>query len=251
VIFAVRPEIEGVAHFQARFFEADGSEAELCGNGTACFVRWVTANGWADGGEIRILTPAGVVRGRLADAPYVRVCIPDPQDLQTDLELEALGRTWRCDALVTGVPHLVTYVDDVDEVHVDYWGAALRHHARFRPRGVNANFVQVLGEGRLAIRTFEFGVEAETLACGTGSASAALLAARRFRWDGKYLRGEEPILVAARSGDVLRVWITLGQGGAMVDFCLDSVVRFVYEGVLHDETAGRACDLPPAGPGGS
>jgi len=241
VIFACRSEVEEVAHLMARLFEPDGSEAELCGNGTACFVHWAVASGWiAAGEEARILTPAGVVRGCQSDGPYVRVCIPDPQGREMDFELTANSRRFSCDFSVTGVPHLAAYVDDVEQMEIHHWGPALRYHPRFQPRGANANFVQVLGEGELAIRTWEFGVEGETLACGTGSASSAVLAALRFGWSDEFLRGERPVLVRTRGGDVLRVYFTRRDDGVITDVCLESVVRYLCHGRLHAELLARA-----------
>jgi diaminopimelate epimerase len=240
VVFACRGEFEGPWHIAARFFEPDGSEAELCGNGTACFARWAIDSGFSPPGEIKILTPAGVVRGRQVDGSYIRVCIPLPENPQRDIDLTVHGVPCRCDFAVTGVPHLVTFVADVAAVDVHETGKALRWHPRFQPRGVNVNFAQVLGAGRLAVRTFEFGVEAETLACGTGAATAAVMAATRFGWSGGLTRGDEPILVEARGGDTLRVFVTLGLQQEVTDLCLDTTVRYIYSGVLADEFAARA-----------
>ncbi|MGC9454972.1 MAG: diaminopimelate epimerase [Phycisphaerae bacterium] len=243
LIFASRPELEGVAEIEARFFEADGSETDLCGNGVGCFVHWVTVERMVTPGETKILTPAGIVRGMDSDGDYVRVCIPSPTDMQWDLELSAAGAKLNCDFAITGIPHVVTYVDDVRETDVQRLGPALRHHKQFAPRGANANFVQVLEPGRLALRTFEFGVEAETLACGTGSAAAAILAALRHGWDGAYLNGEKPILIHTRGGDTLRVYFHAHEDGSVTDVCLETVVRFVYVGRVHPDLAARACAM--------
>jgi diaminopimelate epimerase len=260
VIFAC-PVEDGVdADIAARFLEADGSEAELCGNGTAVFVHWAAANRWFDHAEIRVLTQAGVVRGHpVAEAPggnpdspagpdgsYVRVCIPLPHELRLGEELRAGRRNWSYDYVVTGVPHAVAYVPDVEGLDVGRWGPAFRHHKRFAPRGVNANFVQVLGEGRLAIRTFEFGVEGETLACGTGCAAAAILATIRYRWPDAIRRGDQPVLLQTRSGDVLRVYLTLAADNSVTDLCLDTRVRFAFRGELHPQLVEEA--VGPQGP---
>ena len=232
LIFAVQPEIEGFADIGARFFEPDGSEAELCGNGTACFIYWASVNEWVPPGEIKVFTPAGVVRGHLSDGRYVRVCIPDPEQTVTDIDLTVEGRQWQCDFAVTGVPHLITTVDDLEGLEVSHWGRLLRHHERFQPRGVNVNFVQVLDVGRIANRTFEFGVEAETLACGTGSAAAAIMTTIRQGWPAKYLHGHEPVEIIARSGDVLKLWFKRHDDGSITDVCLETIVRCVYDGGL-------------------
>ena len=245
VIFATGSEIEHAAHLGVRFFEPDGSEADLCGNGTACFARWAMDNRWIDDSQIKILTSAGVVIGKPSDNGYMRVCIPLPEDARMDLDVVAGGATWKCDYIVTGVPHLVTYVPDVEAVDVARDGLALRRSERFAPRGVNADFVEVLGEGELALRTFEYGVEGETLACGTGSAAAAILAARRFGWGRDYLTGEKPIRVRVRSGDVLRIYLGIDDGGEITDLCLETVVRFLYHGTVHGDLAERALQAPP------
>jgi len=244
LLLAFEPEIEGVSDVAAMFLEADGSESELCGNGTACFVRCMMELGLTAQEEMRILTPAGVVRAQVADGSYIRVCIPTPEDMRNDLDVSAAGRRFRCDYVVTGVPHLITYVGDLEKVDVGHWGPALRHHRQFAPRGVNANFVQVLGEGRIALRTFEFGVEAETLACGTGSASAAILTAIRYHWPEEYFRHERPVLVTARSDDVLKVYFSRHEDGRIDDVCVETVVRFLYTGQVHADLAKRALAEP-------
>ncbi len=237
VIFALTSQAPEHSDVAARFFEADGSEAELCGNGTACFVHWMIGHRCNRGADLRILTPAGIVRGRNADDKYVRVCIPLPEEIRSDVQLTVAGAPMTCDFAIAGVPHVVKYVQDINEVDVDRLGRRIRHHERFAPRGANANFVEVLGEGRLAIRTFEFGVEAETLACGTGSASAAILAAIRNKWPAEYFRGEKPVEVLAGSGDTLRIYFQMNDEGKIVDLCLETVVRYVYSGILHPELA--------------
>ncbi len=240
VIFAAQAHVGPHADIAARFFDADGSEAELCGNGTGCFVRWAFSRGWVPAGQTKVLTPAGVVLGQCVDDRYVRVCVTLPEDLRRDLTIRAGGRDFSCDYVITGVPHVVTYVDDVNEVDVARFGPALRRHELFQPRGANANFVQVLGEGEIALRTFEFGVEGETLACGTGSASAALLTALRHGWGPPYTNGQEYVQVHVRSGDVIKVLFAIDAIGQVTDFCIETHVRFVYTGTVHPDLAVRA-----------
>ena len=235
IVFANTCELNDLADIKARFFEADGSEAELCGNGAACFIHWAVVNKMVPRKKVRILTPAGIVKGQNGVNGYVRVCIPRPADMQTDMTIELADSRWTCDFVSVGVPHLITYVDDVDEVDVAHLGPAFRHHPRFQPRGVNANFVQVIAEGEIALRTYEFGVEGETLACGTGSTAAAILSARRFGWDREYVRGEEPVRIRSRGGDILRVYFTLHDDGTVTDPCLETIVRFIYTGTVHPD----------------
>jgi len=241
VLFACQPEIEDVADIAARIFEVDGSEVELCGNGTACFLHWIIACGLVPPGEVRVLTLAGVVRGRNGEGKYIRVCIPLPEEITTDIEIAAAGQTLLCDYAVTGVPHVVTYVDDVSAVDVDHVGRAVRHHERFGPRGANANFVQHIGEGEIAVRTFEFGVEAETLACGTGSAAAAILAARRFGWGPAYTTGDQPVRIHTRGGNMLQVYFSLDDAGQVDDLCLETIVEMVYRATTGADLAAAIC----------
>ncbi|MHC4562386.1 MAG: diaminopimelate epimerase [Planctomycetota bacterium] len=244
VIFANTPEIDDVADIAARIFEWDGSEVELCGNGTACFVHWATRMGYVPSGEIQVLTPAGIVRGQNGTERYVRVCISLPKDMKTDLDVPIQGGTVPCDFVITGIPHTVTFVDDIAAADVAGIGPKLRHHEMFKPRGVNANFVQVLGEGEIAMRTWEFGVEGETLACGTGSAASAILAARRFGWMDAFDGCDEPIRVHTRGGDVLRVFFSLDDNGEFDDLCLESVVTMLYHATLHPSLQAEALESP-------
>ncbi len=216
----------------ARFLEPDGSEAELCGNGTACFTRWAIALGLAAGPEVRILTAAGTATGRLNGDGRVRVCVPDPRDLRTGIELDVKGETWRLDYLHTGVPHAIAFVDAIEHLDIDHWGPGVRHHPYFAPRGVNANFVRVLDVGRIALRTYEFGVEAETLACGTGSAAAAILAALRHDWPDRFLDGSDAVEVEVAGGETLKVWFVKGPDDSITDVCLETLPVPIYEGEL-------------------
>ncbi len=245
LIFACQPEIEGVSDIAARFFEPDGSESQLCGNGTGCFIHWATQSGWITDG-LKILTPAGVVTGGPSDGKYIRVCIPDPEGVRINCEITVDGSLLNYDHAVTGVGHLVHYVPDIATADLPRLGPLLRYHEQFAPQGVNANFVQVIGEGHLAIRTWEFGVEGETLACGTGSAAAAILAAIHFDWPCDYRCGDKPVLVDARSGDTLRVYFNNESGDeAVTDVCLETIVRFVCRGFVHGDLTGLALNGVP------
>lgn len=247
IILATALHGNPLADILAQFLEPDGSEAELCGNGTACFTVWALERAMAPGPELRILTPAGIARGQLnREAPgRVRVCIPNPHDWVKDRAVVAADRAWVVDTIVTGVPHAMVYVDNLETITMDVWGRALRWHAAFQPRGVNVNFVQILAPGHIAVRTFEFGVEAETLSCGTGSASAAIVTALKQEWDPAYRRGEEPVLVEARGGETLKVWFLCGNGADVTDVCVETRVRTLYEGELAAEffalAGGGAC----------
>ena len=237
-ILAVPKNGHPFAEMQARFFDPDGSEVELCGNGTACFTEWALASGLARGPEVSIITPAGIARGKrnVAESGRIRVCIPQPRDLVFGVQVEADGCSWDVDTVTTGVPHAVVPVESVAAVDVRHAGGLLRRHPAFGPRGVNVNFTQILEVGRIAVRTFEFGVEDETLACGTGSSSAAFVTALRERWPERYMSGEEPVLVEVRGGETLKVWfIARPADNVIEDVCMETRVKAVYEGVVRPE----------------
>jgi len=221
----------------ARFLEPDGSEAKLCGNGTACFTYWAIATGLIQGPEVSILTGAGTATGRLLTENghgRTRVCVPNPRHLQWGINLRANGRSWTMDYADTGVPHAVVYAQEsLDDVDVQHHGAAIRAHDTFAPDGVNVNFVEILAEGQIAIRTFEFGVEAETLACGTGSAAAAIITALKEGWPTAYLTGATPVTVQVRSGATLRIWFEMNTSGQVTDVCLETLVTPVFCGSLN------------------
>jgi len=235
VIFALPCPRTAQADIACRFFEVDGSEAEFCGNGTACFARWAIDGGAVDADSFRVHTHAGVVWGQQADGDYIHECVPVPTQVQADVEFALDGQPQRCDFAITGVPHAVVYVDDVEAVDVLRLGPAIRHHQRFAPRGTNVNFVQVLADGDIALRTFEFGVEDETLACGSGSATAATLSARRFGWPSGDL-----VQVRVRSGNTIRAYPEFGPDGQPSKVCIETVVRPVYRATLAPTLAAQA-----------
>ena len=245
LIFCQKPELPDVAAIAARIFEWDGSEVELCGNGTACFVHWATRMGRVPAGEVKILTPAGIVRGEdLPKDGYTRVCISLPEALETGLDVPVGDEVVSCDFVITGIPHVVTYVDDIEAAPVATVGRALRHHPWFQPRGANADFVQEIAEGEIAMRTWEFGVEGETLACGTGSAASAILAARHFNWSDDFTQCDKPVLVHTRGGKVLRVYFSLNAAGEFDDLCLESPVQTLYSGAVGRTLLADALALP-------
>lgn len=235
VIFASKPDFPDHADIGARFFETDGSECALCGNGTACFTRWACELLNWDDKEMFILTPAGVVRGCRSDDEYIRVCIPTPMDHQADLAITIEGRTFVGDYVNVGIPHFVVPVDDLASLDVVRYGRALRHHEHFKPRGANINFIRIVEPGVIENRTYEFGVEDETMACGTGSSASAVMTALNNGWDGPIRSGDTPVRVMTRSGDELRVYFEADDQGTVHDVCLESIVRRLYQGTISAE----------------
>jgi diaminopimelate epimerase len=164
------------ADIRMRFINPDGGEQDMCGNGARCIARFAHDRDLAPP-KMTIETGAGLVHAEVAEGE-VRLELPDSSDLRLDVPV---GMDWTVDFVNTGVPHAVAWVEDPRTVDLLSAGSALRYHAFFEPDGTNADFARVEPDGTLALRTYERGVEAETQACGTGAAAAAVLAAER-RW---------------------------------------------------------------------
>jgi len=163
-----------ISDLRMRFINPDGGEQDMCGNGARCLARLAYDLGAAPV-NMKIETGAGIVQAEILD-DMVRIDLTDPTDLRLDV---AADLEWTVDFVNTGVPHAVAWVEDVQAVDLPVFGRALRYHRLFEPKGTNANFARVEADGTLSIRTYERGVEAETLACGTGAAAVAVLAATR------------------------------------------------------------------------
>ncbi|HEY5621190.1 MAG TPA: diaminopimelate epimerase [Pontiella sp.] len=159
-----------------RIINPDGNEVEMCGNGARCIARFAFDRGAAPK-AMAIETGAGTVQAEVL-GDQVRLELTDPTDLALDMDAEL---EWKVDFVNTGVPHAVVWVDNVQEIDLLRWGKLLREHALFAPAGTNADFARVEADGSLRMRTYERGVEEETLACGTGAAAVAVLAAERGR----------------------------------------------------------------------
>lgn len=162
------------------YFNADGGAADLCLNGTRCAAQVAFHLGWADG-EVEVATGAGPVAARRIDETAVAVELPRPEDGGEEVELVAGGRTVRGRFLVVGVPHLVIdWPAGLADAPLAELGPPLRRHPRF-PHGANVSFVHLPAADRLEIRTWERGVEAETLACGTGVLAAVAVGVAQGR----------------------------------------------------------------------
>lgn len=172
-----------------RIFNPDGSEAEMCGNGLRCFIRFLKECGM-DKSRYTIDTLAGIQEGWIAE-DAVSVLFATPTHLKLDLPYDLYF-------LNTGVPHAVLFVDTVESIDVDNIGRALRCSPLFAPAGANINFVCKEQDGSLSVRTYERGVEAETPACGTGAVASALIAH-------KVLDCPSPLQVRVQSGKMLIV----------------------------------------------
>jgi len=211
---------ENSADFRMRYYNADGGEAEMCGNGARCFARFASRLlGAAE--RVSFETMAGVVAAQLL-GDDVQLQMSAPRDLALGASLTAAGQELTVHSVNTGVPHAIVVVDDLDTVDVLTLGAGLRYHDHFSPRGTNANFIQVRTAQSLAIRTYERGVEGETLACGTGVCAAALI-------HHALTGAASPIGVEVRGGETLEVGFERVDD-AFTNVTLTGPADFVFEG---------------------
>jgi len=210
------------ADFKWRFYNSDGSEAEMCGNGGRCAARFAFLEGIA-GKTLAFETLAGIVHAEVL-GDRVKLRMPGASDLRQGVRLEVDGKTVAVDCINTGVPHAVIRVEDIDRAQVVPLGRPLRHHGAFQPLGTNLNFVQRTTDQRIAVRTYERGVEDETLACGTGCIASALVLAAA---------GEvrSPVDVLTRGGEVLTIHFRQ-EGPVFTDICLEGGAWCVSRGAL-------------------
>lgn len=184
------------ADFKMRIFNADGKEAEMCGNGLRCLNKFVQELG-ISAPSLKIETMERELQVEML-GDNVKASMGDPKDIQMNISLPLDGQDCLVHYLDTGVPHAIHFVEDASKVPVDKIGPEIRYHPFFQPKGANANFVQVTGPSSLFIRTYERGVEGETLACGTGATAAAIAAYYQFNMNA-------PIQVKTKSGQSLTI----------------------------------------------
>jgi diaminopimelate epimerase len=198
------------ADHRMRIINADGSEAEMCGNGARCMAVYI-ARKFARGESLFTMeTLAGTLQARV-QGETASVQLSAPADYRPDIGIPLSAGTLQGHYINTGVPHVVIFVDDLNGVDVNGLGAQVRRHAAFAPRGTNVNFVQRLQGDAVALRTYERGVEAETLACGTGSVASALIGYLK-RPSGPSA-GPAAVKVLTRSGEYLDVKFDLSFRG--------------------------------------
>ena len=210
------------ADFRMRYYNADGGEAEMCGNGARCFARYASRVAGPKE-ELSFETPAGVIGARL-QGELVRLEMSEPRDLRLGVTIPLPDRQVAAHFVNSGVPHVVVPVDDLEHVDVRGLGSAIRRHELFAPKGANVNFLKERGERQIAIRTYERGVEDETLACGTGVVASALIFAALQNVSG-------PIGILVRGGNELQVGFDK-EGDQFRNVTLTGPADFVFEGTI-------------------
>jgi len=236
-------ESSDVADFKMRYFNSDGSEVETCGNGARCIARFAYIEKIVPSSEMKFETRAGIYSAKVIN-DTVKLRMGDATGMRLDLPLTLSDGPHTVSFINTGVPHVVFFVDDLKKADVVRMGRETRYHKDFQPEGTNANFARMRerkpqfrdkgtrGQGQslfpgfseLDIRTYERGVEDETLACGTGCIAAGIIAAAMGK-------AESPIVAHTRSGYPLRIYFALNSQGAKEVF-LEGDARMVCRGYL-------------------
>ena len=213
------------ADFKWRYFNADGSEAEMCGNGGRCAARFAHLRGIA-GASLKFETLAGILSAQV-DGKKVKLEMTKPFGLKLDETIFIDGEEQIFSSINTGVPHAVLFVEDLEGLDIIRIGRAIRYHSFFAPSGTNANFIQLEKGSQLSIRTYERGVEDETLACGTGAVASALIAAFKGLL-------KSPISIKTRGGEVLTVYFEI-EGKEVKKVFFEGDVHIIYEAEMWEE----------------
>ena len=212
------------ANFKMRYFNADGSEAETCGNGARCISKFAHINGITSE-RMRFETKAGIYESEILKSG-VKVRMSDPTDVRLNFQLRLEDGVYTVCSTNSGVPHVVFFTEDLEAVDLINLGAQTRYHDDFQPAGTNVNFVRIKNERKIDIRTYERGVEDETLACGTGSIASAVLTTLL----GKTVA---PVAVRTASGSVLTIHFDLDDGEPK-NVHLEGDARVIYAGELEE-----------------
>lgn len=221
-LLLVEPAENG-ADFRMRYYNADGGEAEMCGNGARCFARFARRVSGSDAERITFETPAGTIAAKFV-GDEIQINLSNPRSYAAPVGLIADDCQLEVHFIDTGVPHAVVFVEYLEQTDVVRLGRALRRHPHFEPRGTNVNFAQIIGPDSIAIRTYERGVEDETLACGTGVAACALIHHIEHS-------AASPVSVKVRGGETLHVGFEPGDvRGEFHNVTLTGPADFVFDG---------------------
>ena len=213
------------ADFRMRYFNADGGEVETCGNGARCISKFAFVNGIVPE-HMRFETQAGIYESEIVES-NVKVGMSDPTDIRLNFALRLEDGIHNVYFANSGVPHVVFFVQDLEGTKVVDLGRQTRYHDDLKPAGTNANFVRIGAPQKIDIRTYERGVEDETLACGTGAIAAVVVSA---------LLGKvtSPVGVRTASGSVLTIHFDLENDEAK-NIYLEGDARIIYSGELSEE----------------
>ncbi|MDP3790813.1 MAG: diaminopimelate epimerase [Candidatus Omnitrophota bacterium] len=214
------------ADFKMRIFNPDGSEAEMCGNGSRCIALYASMKKIASD-NMKIETLAGVLDAGVK-GQEIKVKLTEPKDIHWNLCLMINECPYKVNFTNTGVPHVIHFVEDIENIGVKELGSKMRYHADFSPEGANVDFVKIVDQpnSKISVRTYERGVEDETLACGTGAVASAIIAA-----ESEHLFS--PVTVETKSKETLKVYFDVVEG-SFKNVYLEGKAKLVYEGDIEN-----------------
>ena len=216
------------ASFRMRYYNSDGSLGEFCGNGTRCAARFAFLNGIAPA-SMTIETDAGIVSAEVGDDSLVTISLPPPRAFHKERPLTIKDSVVHGSSIIVGVPHYVIFLrDDLWVQDIVSLGRSIRRHRDLQPDGANVNFVVVRDNRAIELRTYERGVEAETMACGSGIVASVSVSAL-------FGRVKSPVSVLTRSGATLQVSFDL-EGEELRNIRLKGDARLIYKSALTPET---------------
>jgi len=207
--------------FSMRYFNSDGNEAEMCGNGGRCIAKFAFLKGYA-GKQMKFLAKDGEHTAEIIDKINVKLGMIEPFDIKKNIEIKINGKIIKGHFANTGVPHFVVPVNDMNKVDVVNLGRTLRFHKFFGKSGTNVNFVYKENENHFSIRTYERGVENETFACGTGAVATAILMGQN-----------SPVKIKVIGGN-LKVYFDK-QENEFKNVFLEGPATYIMEGTIFDE----------------
>ena len=214
--------------YRMRIINADGSEAQMCGNGARCMAAYIAVHLKPVKDLFGMETLAGEILAQV-QGETARVRLSDPKDYRPNLNITVANQKLEVHYIDTGVPHTIVFVDGLQEADVNSLGALVRHHPRFAPRGTNVDFVERARDGMVSVRTYERGVEAETLACGTGAVAAALIAYLHANPNVKKQKGASMKVLTA-SKEILEVTFDLDEGYKIDNVWLKGSAKLIAKG---------------------
>lgn len=208
--------------FKMRIFNSDGSEAEMCGNGIRCIAQYAKKIKKLKKNDFDIETKAGSIAINYLKENLPRLKLTTPRNLKLNFNLAVDGKKINANYIVVGVPHVVYLCDKIEKVNAAGLGRKIRFHKSFAPAGTNVNFVEVVSPNSLRVRTYERGVEEETLACGSGASAGSLIA---------FLLGRvnSPVSVTTSGGEILTVYIE-GSREKIEGLYLEGEAKLVFKG---------------------
>ena len=211
------------ADIKMRYFNSDGGEAEMCANGARCLIAFAKRLG-IEKEKYTIEAMERIIHARFIENE-IEIELGAPDDIQLNITVEVDGTSHQIHCLNTGVPHAVIFTDDIESADVIGLGRRIRYHDKFQPKGTNVNFVEISDEDYIKVRTYERGVEDETLACGTGMIASAIVS---------YLihKVKTPVWLLVRSNEILRVDFKDGEG-TFESVALRGPADLIYDGVYH------------------